>query len=87
MSCQQTVEITAVAVRPLHHRSNAEAPIEGFFRFLLFASHFGALVCSRRRTVSVSFCLILPYIETNVLCPVWVTIEGFQLERYFRSEY
>jgi hypothetical protein len=44
MPCEQTVEIPAVAVGPFHHRRDAEAPIEGLFRFLLFASHFGSLV-------------------------------------------
>jgi len=38
------VEISAVTVGPFHHRRDAEAPIEGLFRFLLFAGHFGSLV-------------------------------------------
>jgi hypothetical protein len=67
MPCEQTVKIPTVPVRPFHHRRDAEAARQRFRQFVLFISQFGFLVHSRCRTVSASFCPILPHIETNVL--------------------
>src|SRR4029078_4283641 len=67
MPCEQTVEIPTMPVRPFHHRSDAEAARQRFRQFVQFTSHFSSLVHSRRRTVSASFCPILPHIETNIL--------------------
>jgi hypothetical protein len=61
------MKIPTVPVGPFHHRRDAEATRQRFRQLVLFISHFGSLAHNRRRTVSVSFCPILPHIETNVL--------------------
>src|SRR5689334_25264620 len=60
VSCEQTVKIPAVTVRPFHHRRNAETAGQTLRPFVLHFNHLSAFIRTRCRTISCPFWPILP---------------------------
>src|SRR4029078_3961184 len=58
--CKQAVKIPTVPVRPFHHRSDTKSTGQTLRNFFNIINHLSSFVHCRCRTISGSFCPILP---------------------------